>query len=321
MIPSAQKQTPISLEKARSFKERLLWENLGNTLIHHAITFWLNTLSSKATLASYQSSLNSLIEKNFLRAEMTLQEFSILNLDAIVDKIKLVPGWSENTKQARAAAFISFTRFLSRRTEGFIKKAQASTEGASKTFFRVYDKVSSNSMTRAEWTEFLNELEIINKRDCLIAKLLLQGGKRANEVLKLQIEQINQMRNQITFHQSKSKGLIKETIITYPPSVMRQIEEYVCGRERGFVFITRNGRRVCITQIAQTFAKAGFKAKIPFKVTPQTLRATAVTYLKQQGFHDIDIMKVTGHCSSEMVYAYDKSDRANNPSRKISLVG
>jgi hypothetical protein len=33
------------------------------------------------------------------------------------------------------------------------------------------------------------------------------------------------------------------------------------------------------------------------------LRASAVTYLKQQGFSDSDIQKVTGHASSQMVNA------------------
>ena len=69
-----------------------------------------------------------------------------------------------------------------------------------------------------------------------------------------------------------------------------------------------------------TFSKAGIKASIPFKVTPHVLRASTVTYLKGQGFSDGDIMKVTGHASSELIYACDKGSRADNASRKVSLV-
>ena len=100
---------------------------------------------------------------------------------------------------------------------------------------------------------------------------------------------------------------------------MLQLKESIGCRE-GLVFVTRSGKPVLITQIAITFAKAGEKAGIDFKVSPHTLRASAVTYLKQQGFRDTDIMKITGHASSEMVYAYDKSERADNPSKKVSLV-
>jgi integrase/recombinase XerD len=75
-----------------------------------------------------------------------------------------------------------------------------------------------------------------------------------------------------------------------------------------------------LNQLALTFEKAGIQAYIPFKVTPHVLRATTVTYLKQQGFADSDIMRVTGHASSALVYAYDKGSRADNASKKVSLV-
>jgi len=34
-----------------------------------------------------------------------------------------------------------------------------------------------------------------------------------------------------------------------------------------------------------------------------------------------DIMKITGHASGEMLRAYDKSERADNPTKKVNLVG
>lgn len=71
---------------------------------------------------------------------------------------------------------------------------------------------------------------------------------------------------------------------------------------------------------AVIFAKAGKNAGISFKVTPHVLRASAVTYLKQQGFQDSDIMRVTGHATSEMVFAYNKSARSDNASKKVNLI-
>ena len=75
-----------------------------------------------------------------------------------------------------------------------------------------------------------------------------------------------------------------------------------------------------IIQLAMIFAKAEAKAGIPFKVSPHVLRASTVTYLKQQGFQDSDIMRATGHSTTEMVYAYDKSARADNASKKVQLI-
>lgn len=308
----------FSLHEARTLKEESVWENLKNIRLEQAISLWLDTLSLLTRL-NYQSAFTKLVGLRMLDPLMSLQGFALINGDGIVDRIKQIDGWSETTRQSRAAAFISFTRFLCRRTEGVIKKAQPSREGVTKTFFRVHEKVASKAMTQAEWTLFFQELQKINPRDCLIGKIMLQGGKRANEVLRLTIDRIDFEKRQVTFLQSKARGLLKETVITYPDSIMDQLKEYIGNRE-GLVFITRGGQRVLLTQIAITFAKAGKRAGISFKISPHTLRASAVTYLKQQGFRDTDIMKITGHASSEMVNAYDKSDRADNPSKSIALI-
>ncbi|WP_320408606.1 tyrosine-type recombinase/integrase [Candidatus Protochlamydia sp. R18] len=162
-------------------------------------------------------------------------------------------------------------------------------------------------------------MDKINSRDCLIGKVILQGGKRVSEVLSLQIHQIDWEHCEIAFPQSKMKGVYKETVITYSNSIMERLREHI-GERKGHVFITRFGKPVMINQVAVTFAKAGKEAGIPFKITPHVLRASAVTYLKQQGFQDSDIMRVTGHASSEMVYAYDKSARSDNASKKVNLI-
>ncbi|AHK63821.1 Phage integrase family protein (plasmid) [Chlamydia avium 10DC88] len=105
------------------------------------------------------------------------------------------------------------------------------------------------------------------------------------------------------------------TVITYPQRFMQLIKNYI-GNRNGLVFITKTGKSVDLKQLAGTFAKAGSQANIPFKVTPHVLRATAVTEYKRMGCSDSDIMKVTGHSSSKMIHAYDKSIRSENASKK-----
>jgi integrase len=101
---------------------------------------------------------------------------------------------------------------------------------------------------------------------------------------------------------------------------MTQLRDLV-GDRKGYVFLSAKGNPVILNQVANTFARAGKNAGISFKVTPHVLRASAVTYLKQQGFADSDIMKITGHASGEMIRAYDKSERAHNPTKKVNLIG
>lgn len=306
-------------EQAQALKNNVIWKALDKITLEEAILSWLGTLG-ELTALNYSCGMKKLCESGIINPFMSLQSFSLINHALIVDQIKQVKDWSECTRQARAACFISFTAFLDRRLQGVVKKAATNKEKGSKTFFRVYEKIKTDAMNQAQWINFLKELEKLNTRDCLIAKLILQGGKRVGEVLNLQVNQIDWAHNEITFLQSKTKGYIKETVITYPDSIIQALKIYISDRT-GNVFITKNNKPLALRQLARTFAMAGEKANIPFKVTPHVLRASTVTYLKQQGFSDSDIMRVTGHASSELVYAYDKNSRSDNASKKIALVG
>ncbi len=174
-------------------------------------------------------------------------------------------------------------------------------------------------MSQAQWSAFLEELEKISFRECLIAKVMLQGGKRVRDVLDLEIDQIRWDRRKIYFMQSKMKGVKKITVITYPKTVMEKLREYV-GERKGRVFVTRTGKPIQLNRVSEAFAKAGRRAGVPFKVTPHVLRTSTVTYLKQQGFQDSDIMKVTGHASASMVASYDKTSQEIDATEKVQLV-
>ena len=181
------------------------------------------------------------------------------------------------------------------------------------------DVVATPAMNRREWGKFLEQLDQINPRDGLIARLMLQGGKRKSEVLSLATDGINWEENQIIFQQAKTKGRFQETVITYPLHVMDALRTYL-GERTGLVFTTAAGKAVQPTQLDRNFAKAGERAELRFRVSPHVLRVSTVTYLKREGFGDTDIMKVTGHASAEMIAAYDKTSRAENASKRVSLV-
>jgi len=307
-----------SLEQAKSLRDQIAWQKMGSISLRSIISEWLSTLR-KRTRINYQSGLNRLSELGIIDPFMSLQAFSLVNHDAVIDRIKQLP-MKETTRQARAALYISLTRYLSRRFKGMFVKAMPSREGNAKTFYRVHEKVVTQAMNQNQWTAFFLELQEINHRDALIGKVALQGGKRIREVLSLSTDQIDWEKREITFRQSKTRGVSKQTVITYSESIMKELRNLI-GDRRGYVFLSSKGRPVILNQVANTFAKAGRRADIPFKVTPHVLRASAVTYLKQQGFSDGEIMKITGHASGEMIRAYDKSERADNPSKKVNLVG
>lgn len=296
--------------------DEAVWARMGDNILADSVGEWLATLSPH-TQRNYASGMKVLQKAGIVHVDMSLKAFALVNHDAVVDKIKQHATWSECTKQARAACYISFTAYLSRRYAGMIKKAVACNDGTNKTFYRVYEKVVTKSMTQAEWLRFFDCMQ--NARDKLVAKLVLQGGKRISEVLSLQVDQINWVDHQITFRQAKTRGAVKHTVITYLPSIMQELRDYI-GDRKGLVFITKSGKAVQNLQMRNSFDDAGKLANIGFKVTPHVLRASAVTFLKQAGFADSDIMKITGHASAAMICAYDKSDMADNASKKVNLI-
>lgn len=246
-----------SFQEIKNQKEEILWNKLDTVSVDFLLNDWLETLSYR-TRINYVSGIRLLSEAGLLNPMLTLQSFSLINHDNIIDKIKQLPSLQETTRQARAALYISFTRFLSRRFPEIFKKAMPSREGTSKTFYRVHEKVKTEAMNLSQWTSFFGALEKINFRDCLIAKVTLQGGKRIREVLALQVDQIDWIKREITFTQSKTKGVRKETVITYPEKLMISLKEYI-GDRRGYVFVSRNNQPLVLTQVAITFFKAGLK--------------------------------------------------------------
>jgi integrase/recombinase XerD len=319
-IDTLKSQNPISnYQKTQDNKNQTIWDRLREINVDQAILMFLNTLKD-GTKLNYGNSFKKLSERGLIKTNINLQEFSLINHNSVIDNIKLIEEWKESTKQARVASYISFTGFLARRSDGMIKKAIPSKTNSNKTFFKVSENVKSNAMNQNQWFKFLKELEKINKRDSLIAKLILQGGKRKSEVLNLQIENINWNNNEISFKQLKTQGIEKYTVITYPEHVMIELIEYIDGRDKGLVFITKNGNKVHSTQLNRSFEVAGIRSKLNFKITPHTLRTSTITYLVKQGFNDSEIMKITGHSSPNMIRLYDKSDKANNISKNLSLI-
>ena len=234
-----------------SNKQNYIWEKIAGISILESIEIWLKTLSP-LTRKNYASAFRQLIANNFIEPKKNLQYFSLINHENIIDEIKLIPNWKEATRQARVAAYISFTGYLQRKTQGMISKAISNREGAAKTFYKIREKVKTRALTELQTKNFLQHLKKINERDALIAKVILQGGKRKSEVLELAIKNIDFKNKQIRFRQTKTKGVYKETIITYPEAIMRALKQYV-GKRTGLVFITRNNRKIHTQQIDRTF--------------------------------------------------------------------
>ena len=313
------------LKRSRS----LFIQKLEYTPVKVAIEDWLRNLHGE-TRRNYAYYITDMIRRKIIpevdgNGEVfTVGHFNHVPHERMIDYIKTIKDWSEGTRQVRAACYISFTSYLRRISQGWFRKAEASTLSSNKTFFSVRDKCSTRALSIHEWHTFIKALYKVNERDALIAKAMLQGAKRISEVLSLTVDQIDFDNRLISFKQSKTGGTIREIPITYPETFISELSNYIerTKEDRGesrVVFITRKGKSIYRTQLNATFDKASTIAQLS-KVTPHVLRASWVTLAKEQGIPDSEIMKVTGHTSSKMIYAYDKTSAEDNYSKKLVLI-
>lgn len=335
-IVDLKEKNGLNYRQIIEMKNERLWQALSNVNLQIAIAEWLETITNPCTRISYTTSMKELLKRGFLDTNWNLQIFSVISSNAIIDQIKVKTiyiqdknqketkqEWSIRTKEARISCLLAFVRYLSRKTEGLITKAVPNKTGLERTFSPHSKKVKTEALSRSQLYRFMQELEKINSRDALIAKLCLHGAKRINEVLSLEVYQIDFEKKQISFKQSKSNLTDDFTIINFEKrraqALLQELREYINTR-KGLVFLTKNSKAVRKTQIDRNFSKAGKNAFISFRVSAHNLRTTAITLWKEDGFSDSLIMKASGHSSSKMVNRYDRTDIADNVTSRSYLL-
>lgn len=289
--------------------------------IHLFIESWLNGLPP-LTKKNYAYLMSDLFRSGYLYP-CSLEQFSKLNFEIIVDKIKMTPNLSEGAKQNRAKAFISFTRYLNRITFGAVRVAIAK-RGSNATFRAIREKAATGTISEEDWKKFIAELENISKRDALIAKCLLQGAKRASEALNLKVSDVDFEKNCIRFTQLKTNGMIKTIPVDFPPSFMQEIKEYIESSEKHrdenqWLFVSRKKQKLSRAMLGLSFQEASSRAGIEH-IHPHMLRTTWVTRALSAGTEPLDMMVVTGHTGLNMISYYDKRAIEDNVTKKLKMI-
>jgi len=225
-----------SYQHSLEIKQEVIWRSLAHIELRTASDQWLNTIRNPCTRKSYDVSMEELYSRRFLDPQCTLQLFSLISPESVIDRIKTAAiyirnkngiyteaQWSQRTRESRIACFLAFTRYLSRKTEGIIRRGVPSKDGVERTFSPQPRRVRTEAMTRSQLVRFFGQLDKINARDALIARICLHGGKRINEVLCLRTEQIDYEKKQITFKQSKSHLTDDITIINFERQAARAL--------------------------------------------------------------------------------------------------
>jgi len=307
----------LTWAQAKGMKDEQTWVDMEKITLEQAAVKWLASLTH-LTAKNYRSGLEQLAKLGILDTRQSLRAFALMNHSIALERMRGQRQWTPATAQARAALYISFTKFLNRATQGLVPCALPIKSGAGRTFYKVRTKVKSEALSREQWTKLLETMREINIRDSVIASVILQGARRAQEVLNTRVGDFDGKKGLLRVIPSKGKGTHQEIWVTLPAQLSQEVEKLIDGRNEGFLFRTGSGKAVAYRSLYGSIVKAG--RRIGLKVHPHCLRASAITAYRQMGLQDFQIQKLTGHASAAMVHAYDKSSNEENASRFASLV-
>lgn len=166
--------------------------------------------------------------------------------------------------------------------------------------------------------------EFVDRRDEAVARLLIETGMRAGEVLGLNVEDVNVQRGLAVIRRGKGG---KGRVVPFGPQVARSIDRYLRTRRShpragsevlwlggGGQQFRYHGLDVAMKRRAAKAGIAGFHLHL--------LRNTAATRWLAAGGSENGLMAVAGWSSREMLDRYTRasaSDRAAAEARKLDL--
>ncbi len=310
---------PNKLEIEKKKRDDNIYSALESYTIKEAIESFL-TILKPSTAKAYRCSLKWLHNKKIIDFDQKLSKFALVNYSNILGQIRteaIIPA----TQQARAAALISFTKYLNSRTNRLIPRCQPVSHGVERTFKSIREKSKTKPMTRLQSKQLLETLKVINFQTYVIAFLALNSGRRISEVLQITWKDVNFEERKISFKILKLQ-YEKVVNITYSSTIfedlmiIRRTNTY--AQSTSPVFLRNNGSPVSYQTIWQRFKKASRLLGADY--TPHCLRSTFVSIAAEEGKSHADIKACTGHSSLDMVAYYDRGSEDGSLTKDFSVV-
>lgn len=154
--------------------------------------------------------------------------------------------------------------------------------------FLEYDRITVEKElpTYLTGTE-LFRLREVTKNDILyrtIVEVIFFTGLRINELINLELKHIDWEQKIIWIASSNTKNR-QESYVPFSSTCEEWIKKYLQIRKSDseYVFVNKNGDKLCRYTIYHKLEKYGIEADIPKKVGPQLLRKTCATYFAVKG--------------------------------------
>lgn len=205
-------------------------EDIGQITLASFITEWARSLRTDAVHGErYMRHMCELIESGILqlitdkKSPYTASTFGSGDHIKVIETIRCHVDWSIEKREDMVCFYSEFALWLAEMTFGFIPLVEDPDRlfSARRTFpFEAY-------------IQLISELDL---RERILAKLCYLGRERTqDEILSLDIANIDFAKRSIAFAKQK---------ILYPAHVFQDLQEYIQGRTKGYVFVGRKGEKI-----------------------------------------------------------------------------
>ncbi len=178
----------------------------------------------------------------------------------------------------------------------------------------VDDSTTILGLNQDEARRLLTTARRSGRRDHALVTLLLLNGLRISEALRANVHDLGEQRGHHTLR-IVGKG-DKPALVPLAPLAWDSLSTYLEERSDGPLFTTKSGRRLDRTAAAKTVASLAKRAGITKRVSPHSLRHTAVTLALDAGVSLRDVQDFARHADPRTTRRYDHA--RNNLDRHAS---
>jgi integrase/recombinase XerD len=218
-------------------------------------------------------------------------------------------GMSASTRSRKAAALASFAKFLvyDGRTDSVAKIPVPKME---KTLPQIMTETEINRLIEAGPDD-----RALDGRDRTMIEMAYDCGLRASELVSIKLSDINESGG-VLYVRGKGR---KERVLPYVGALRETVGKYVseirpklCASpdsSGGFLFISRNGRRMNRQDLWNILRKRGSRAGISkSRLHPHILRHSFATHLQRRGMDLRTLQELLGHSSIATTEKYAHLD-------------
>ncbi len=156
---------------------------------------------------------------------VVLEDLSLQDPSFVIEEVRCFEDWSVTKREDYVLLYKNFAEWLSKETCGYIPEAKD------------LDRIRTQRRLLA-FESYIDLLDRMDLREQILVKLFYLGGYRPlEEILSLKIEDIDFNRSVLCFDEE----------VSYPRHLFKNIEAYIVGRKKGFVFTGRDGEKISYT--------------------------------------------------------------------------